>query len=60
MNDLFVDLKIRFKVFLNVKRPKDNRTKIYFDKDTVYVTQRDTDIIEYSSSRIQQCDLIFI
>ena len=28
MNNLFVDLKIRFKVFLNVKRPKDNRTKI--------------------------------
>ena len=60
MTNLFVQLKIRFKVFLNVKRAKDNRTKIYFDKDTIYVTQRDKDIMEYRSSRIQQCDLIFI
>ena len=60
MNNSFVHLKIRLKVFLNVEMTKYNRTKIYFDKDTIYVTQRDKDIIEYSSSRIQQCDLIFI
>ena len=39
---------------------KDRKTTEQRSKDTVYVTQRDIDIIEYSSSRIQQCDLIFI